>query len=97
MVRLLYSLGLKLAINSGQEELFILFLNVFVSLKVYSKDQIHYIAVARQMLEGLQRKDLQSFFLEYLDELEGKYINDNQEYNLSPDEELAFIKSMLKN
>ncbi|MCP6336175.1 hypothetical protein NL449_29560, partial [Klebsiella pneumoniae] len=33
-------LGLKLAINSGQEELFILFLNVFVSLKVYSKDQI---------------------------------------------------------
>ena len=89
-------LGLKLAINSGQEELFILFLNVFVSLKVYSKDQIHYIAVARQMLEGLQRKDLQSFFLEYLDELEGKYINDNQEYNLSPDEELAFYKKHAK-
>jgi hypothetical protein len=48
------------------------------------------------MLEGLQRKDLQSFFLEYLDELEGKYINDNQEYNLSPDEELAFYKKHAK-
>lgn len=89
-------LGLKLAINSGQEELFILFLNVFVSLKVYSKDQIHYIAVARQMLEGLQRKDLQDFFSEYLDKLEEKYINDNQEYNSSPDEELDFYKKHAK-
>lgn len=89
-------LGLKLASNSGQEELFILFLNVFVSLKVFSKDQIGYIAVARQMLEWLQRKDLQVYFLEYLDKLEEKIINDNEEYNLSPDEELDFYKKHAK-
>ncbi|MCJ8162087.1 DUF4365 domain-containing protein [Acinetobacter zhairhuonensis] len=89
-------LGLKLALNSEQEELFILFLNVSVSLKVHSKDQVNYIAVARQMIEWFQKKDLQEFFLDYLDKLEEKYINDNQEYNLSPDEELDFYKKHAK-
>lgn len=89
-------LGMKLALSSGQEELFVLFLNVFVSLKVYSKDQINYIAVAREMLEGLKRKDLKVYFSEYLDKLEITYINENQEYNLSPDEELAFYKKHAK-
>lgn len=85
-------LGLKLALNLGQEELFILFLGVFVSFKVYSKDQIHHINIARQMLENLQRNDLKDFFAEYLDKLEGEYINNDQEYNLSPEEELNFYK-----
>lgn len=90
-------LGLKLASNSRQEELFILFLHVSVSLKVYSKDHLSYITVARHMVEWLQRKDLQEFFLEYLDGLEEKYINDTQEYNLSPEEELDFYKKHAKN
>lgn len=89
-------LGLKLTSDSGQEELLVLFLNIFVSLKVHSRDQIHYIAIARKRLEVVQRKDLKSFFSEYLYKLEETYVADNQEYNLSPDEELDFYKKHAK-
>lgn len=89
-------LGLKLASQSSQEEIYILFLNIFVSLKAYSRDQIHYLTKARNMLEVVFREDLKKFFLEYLNKLEEKFTNESDEYSLSADEELDFYKKHAK-
>lgn len=90
-------LGLRLAFQSNQEDLYVLFLNVFVSLKVHSKEQIHYLTTARNMLESLHRKDLKDYFIQYLNKLEEQFNKDDNEYNLSTDEEVEFFKKQAKN
>ncbi len=45
-------LGINLALKSGQDALLIQFINVFVSIKVYSKDTVHYIDDAKIILEN---------------------------------------------
>ena len=89
-------LGLKLALKLGQDELLVQFINVFISIKVYSKDTVHYIDIAKNMLEDMQNKELKLFMLEHFDQLEKNYLADTKEYNLTPEEELDFYKQHAK-
>lgn len=89
-------LGINLALKSGQDALLIQFINVFVSIKVYSKDTVHYIDDAKIILDNIQDEEMKIFMLEYLDELKQKYLVDRSEYNLTTEQEIEFFQQHAK-
>lgn len=89
-------LGINLALKSGENALLIQFINVFVSIKVYSKDTVHHIDDAKNILENIQDEEMKIFMMEYLDELKQKYLVDSSEYNLTTEQEIEFFKQHAK-
>ncbi|WP_165353070.1 DUF4365 domain-containing protein [Acinetobacter piscicola] len=89
-------LGINLALKLKQNALLIQFINVFVSIKVYSKDTVHYLDDAKKILENIQDEEMKVFMLEHLDELKQKYLVDSSEYNLTTEQEIDFFKQHAK-
>jgi len=90
-------LGLKITLNSEQEGFYILFLHLFVQLRVYSADTVHHIDTANKMLSCITKEELKSWMKQHLEEIKERYTSSTTEYNLTPEEELEIYRSLAKN
>jgi len=90
-------LGLKIALNSEQEEIYVLFIHLFVQVRVNSENSVKYIDKAMEMLNGITKKELKNWMIQHLEEIRERYTSPNTEYNLTPEEELQIYRSLAKN
>ena len=90
-------LGLKIAFNSEQEEIYVQFIRLFVQVRVNSENSVKYIDKAMEMLNSITKKELKNWMIQHLEEIRERYTSPNTEYNLTPEEELQIYRSLAKN